>query len=76
MPELEVIRVLASITEVTDRGTKLLVKAFPFYCSVKSTHQSLQCLSSDVSLTFARNDERLQTEHVDKFDLSYYGGNG
>lgn len=51
MPELEVIRVLASITQVTDRGTKLSVKLCSFYCSVKSTDQSLQCLSSDVSLT-------------------------
>lgn len=51
MSGLEVIGIVASIIQLADLGTKLSVKLCTFYRTVKIANQSLQGLSSDVSLT-------------------------
>jgi hypothetical protein len=51
MSGLEVVGIVASIIQLADIGTKLSVKLCTFYRTVKAANQSLQGLSSDVSLT-------------------------
>lgn len=51
MSGLEVVGVVASILQIAEIGTKLSVRLFSFYRSVKGVNESLQGLSSDVSLT-------------------------
>lgn len=51
MSGLEVVGIVASIVQLADIGAKLSVKLCTFYRTVKVANQSLQGLSSDVSLT-------------------------
>lgn len=51
MSGLEVVGIVASIIQLADVGAKLSVKLCSFYRTVKVANQSLEGLSSDVSLT-------------------------
>lgn len=51
MSGLEAIGIAASIIQVAELGTKLAVKLCTFYRQVKESNESIQNLSSDVSLT-------------------------
>jgi hypothetical protein len=51
MSGLEVIGVIASIAQIANLGIKLSVKLCTFYRRVKDANQSIQSLSSEVSLT-------------------------
>lgn len=53
MSGLEVIGVIASLAQIADLGIKLSVKLCSFYRRVKDANQSIQSLSSEVSLTCA-----------------------
>lgn len=51
MSGLEAIGIAASIIQVAELGAKLAVKLCTFYHQVKESNESIQSLSSDVSLT-------------------------
>ncbi|KAJ6157723.1 hypothetical protein N7470_005315 [Penicillium chermesinum] len=51
MSGLEAIGIVASILQIADLGAKVSVKLCSFYRTVKDANQSMQSLSSDVSLT-------------------------
>ncbi|CAI7632751.1 unnamed protein product [Penicillium pancosmium] len=51
MSGLEVVGIVASILQIADLGAKISVKLCSFYHTVKDANQSMQSLSSDVSLT-------------------------
>lgn len=51
MSGLEVVGIVASIFQIADLGAKISVKLCSFYHTVKDANQSMQSLSSDVSLT-------------------------
>lgn len=53
MSGLEVIGVVASIAQIAEIGIRLSVKLCSFYRQVKDANQSMQSLSSEVSLTCA-----------------------
>lgn len=51
MSGLEVVGIVASILQIADLGAKISVKLCSFYHTIKDSNQSMQSLSSDVSLT-------------------------
>lgn len=53
MSGLEVVGVSAGIVQIADLGIKLSIKLCSFYRRVKDAKQSMQNLSSEVSLTCA-----------------------
>lgn len=70
MSGLEVLGIAASILQIAELGTKLSIKLCIFYRQVKNANESLQSLSSDVSLTcniLRQFGENLQQDEQTRF---------